>query len=661
MALSSFVRCLAGAVLLARAAGAQAPVVTTSGDPSVRADTIYRLAVDPKGYPEEQLHWLLDDGIVRVEADGRVTATYRQVMQVLTERGAEGEREREYSYSPGRQKLTINWVRVVRPNGSIVSATPAHMQESDVAAPLSADPVYGDTRVIRMSLSGVEPGTIVDASYTTEDTLPPMRGSFYNAWRITPGVRVERSRYIVDVPAGMKLRISEQNVRFKRSERTANGRTTYMWATSGVEKIEPEMFAADSTNSVVQTVTVGSPTEWSDVARWYAGLARDRMVPSPAVRSKVAALVSAARTRSDTIRAIHRWVAQDIRYVGIELGQGGYQPRAPDSVIATGFGDCKDKATLFIAALRAAGITAYPVLLNSYARASPEFPGVGQFNHAIAVVPGTDGTLHFADLTATYYPFGTLPPAEQGGFALIVHPDGRGEAIVLPRDSTGAARIVETIAGTLSDSGVFSGTHETRLEGAGANDARALFAVPLDSATRSAVATTMARHDFAHARGDTLIAFDGKDYAVPVRVTVRMTAPDALTRAGNMLLFDLPLSPPGKLDVETERKLLRQPRRFPIDVGRVSPDNSVESELRVTLPAGWKALLPSDVVIPRGPFGSYEARYSQVGRDLIVRKRRTGARGILPPERIGDVVAWFKALGKDDAKFVVLQPPDGAR
>ncbi len=65
-------------------AAAQAPNITEAGDPSVRSDTIYRLAVDPDDHPEESYVYLLDDGVVRVEPDGTGSRTYRYVVQVLT-------------------------------------------------------------------------------------------------------------------------------------------------------------------------------------------------------------------------------------------------------------------------------------------------------------------------------------------------------------------------------------------------------------------------------------------------------------------------------------------------------------------------------------------------------------------------------------------------
>jgi transglutaminase-like putative cysteine protease len=646
---------VAGIALAGPAAHAQAPVVTPAGDPSVRADTIYKLAVDPKAYPDESLHWLLDDGIVTVERNGHTTHTFRQVMQVLTESGARAVRERVYGYSPRRQRLRINWVRVVRPDGSVVSDAPTHQQESDVPAPVSANPIYGDARVIRMSLSGVEPGTIVDASYTVEDTLPALTGDFLQAWRVTPGARVERSRFIVDAPADLALRIRERNLSFKRTQHTANGRTTYQWATSNIDRIKPEAFAADS-NGVVQTIVVSAPLDWNDIGTWYAGLARDRYAATPALRQKIAALTAGARTRMDTIRAIHRWVAQDVRYVGIELGQGGYQPRMPDSVIATGYGDCKDKATLFVTALRAVGITASPVLLSASGHAERDVPDVSQFNHEIAVVDEPNGQQRYTDLTAAYLPYGSLPMSEQGGFALVVPQSGAVREVTLPRDPIADDGSSDRIVGTLSPDGTFTGTFESREMGVVQGALRSIFAEPLDSARRANLVEAVARRFFAHGEGDSLTGFNGKDFAATPVVHMTLRATETITDAGDVLLFELPFHGPGTFDAESERKLTGSPRLFPIDAARVSPPGTQTRELRLTLPPGWKAKLPKDVVV-HSIFGNYETHYKQDGRDVIITNTRSGVRGVYPPSRIGDLVAYLRAIGADNTKLLVLQKP----
>ena len=161
--------------LIARPAMSQAPHITPAGDPSVRNDTIYKLAVNPADYADDDYVYLLDDGVLRFEPDGRGSRTYRQVVQILNQDGAEAWGEQSFSYSSGSERLTVNWIRVLKPNGDVISAQPAHEQES--LAPVAFDaPVYSDEKVRRVTLSGVAPGTLVDWSYTVERVKPLVPG-----------------------------------------------------------------------------------------------------------------------------------------------------------------------------------------------------------------------------------------------------------------------------------------------------------------------------------------------------------------------------------------------------------------------------------------------------------------------------------------------------
>src|SRR5512140_3162181 len=88
--------CVPAVLLLSAAgrAGAQSPVITPSGDPTVRADSIYALVVDSTKHRQESHVWLLDDGVVRAEADGTSAVTYRQIIQILQPEAVEDWAER---------------------------------------------------------------------------------------------------------------------------------------------------------------------------------------------------------------------------------------------------------------------------------------------------------------------------------------------------------------------------------------------------------------------------------------------------------------------------------------------------------------------------------------------------------------------------------------
>src|SRR5437667_5094315 len=332
--------------LLARPVPSQAPRITPGGDPSVRNDTIYKLSVNPADYADDDYVYLLDDGVLRFEADGRSSRTYRQVIQILNQDGAEAWGEQSFSYSGGSERLTVNWIRVLKPDGEVISERPAHEQES--LAPVAFDaPVYSDQKVRRVTLSGVAPGTLVDWSYTVERVKPLVPRDFYSGWRVTTGLLTRRSRLVMDVPASLTPRIQEENVHFKRLEAVSHGRHVYTWATNDVQKIEGEPFAAVP-NTLSVRIEAAAPITWGDLASWYAGRSAGRYALNPELETQLAEHVKDARTLDDSLRAVHRWVSQDFRYVSLSLGIGGELPAFAAHVVLTRVCDCNDNATLFI-------------------------------------------------------------------------------------------------------------------------------------------------------------------------------------------------------------------------------------------------------------------------------------------------------------------------
>ena len=69
-----------------------------------------------------------------------------------------------------------------------------------------------------------------------------------------------------------------------------------------------------------------SIASWVDVYTWYKALAKGRYTPDAHIEEAVERLTKNLTTEEAKIRAIYHFVASNIRYVGIELGQGAYQP-----------------------------------------------------------------------------------------------------------------------------------------------------------------------------------------------------------------------------------------------------------------------------------------------------------------------------------------------
>src|SRR6476646_2361473 len=179
-------------LLLTGTAAVVPPVGTRLDKPTIEPDSIYSLAVKPESFPDESVVWLLAEGVYKVEADGRTSRTTRQVVQILKPEGANAYRERQYSWNPDRDKLTVNWMRVVKPNSEVISDHPEQIQDSDVPAAMGT-PMYTATKVRLISLYVLDTGTILDFSITTETDASMMPGDFFVSWRVTTPTYVVRS------------------------------------------------------------------------------------------------------------------------------------------------------------------------------------------------------------------------------------------------------------------------------------------------------------------------------------------------------------------------------------------------------------------------------------------------------------------------------------
>ena len=175
-------------------------------------------------------------------------------------------------------------------------------------------------------------------------------------------------------------------------------------------------------------VEISSTTNWQDVVDAVLPYYRpDENLPE-AFAAKIDDIAKRFPAAEDRMVEATRLVQDDIRYVSLSMGAGSYIPRDPATVVASGFGDCKDKALLLASSLKRLGVEAYPALtdLDKGYSLGAILPALGAFDHVI-VKAVVGGKVYWLD--ATNY--------LQGGRAQdIVFPDF---GFALPLVSSGAA------------------------------------------------------------------------------------------------------------------------------------------------------------------------------------------------------------------------------
>ena len=150
---------------------------------------------------------------------------------------------------------------------------------------------------------------------------------------------------------------------------------------------------------------------------------------TPRVRELADRLTAGVDDRREQALRLYEHVVRNVRYEALALGSGRVVPQTPDTILATGYGDCKDHA-LLLAALSAKGIATEQALINGgldFALDGP--PSLVALNHVADYVPELD---LYLDTRA-----GALRPAAATALRQARGP-GRGER--QPAGARAAAR-----------------------------------------------------------------------------------------------------------------------------------------------------------------------------------------------------------------------------
>ncbi len=354
-------------------------------------------------------HVLYHHAWAELRADGRAERRVRRVVRLLTEEGARRYGVVELTYAPSTQMLRLNTARLVR-----AGRAPASPVRTERALSEPEYRLYYDLRAEILSFARPRPGDIIELEWTVEDTDPdPSFPGYYGELAYLQEA-LPRAHSIVEIkgPGAEALHatvtphgvdVSRDGFRFEAHD------------VPGVAH-EPDMPGPSGSRAHVHLSTIGT---WPDLDRIYGDLLAGRDAPTPALVAQAKEWVGDARDPETAFRRLYAAVSGRLRYVGLEFGIHSFRPALPSVTLARGYGDCKDKATVLIAAARALGHEAHLTLVRTRAagRIAATPPSFAVFDHAIVYVPA----LHrFMDPTVDRNDPWTLPPSDHGAVAFVI-------------------------------------------------------------------------------------------------------------------------------------------------------------------------------------------------------------------------------------------------
>lgn len=328
---------------------------------------------------------------------------YRHLIrQIVSEAGIQNGSQINVSYNPEYEKVQFHEVLIRRDGKVINRLVPGKFKIIQKETELSLH-IYSGSYDAFYLVEDVRKGDQIEYAYSVIGQNPIFGNkfsetlylssyepvtNFYKALLVSPSRKLHFKR-IYDAPEPVK--------------KTLNGLDLYEWNLgNAVHIVKPEYYQP-SWYTGFPYYQVSEFGSWKEVIDWAAKV-NDISLTGTELQSRIAQIKKLAEDDKEKylLEAI-RFVQDDIRYMGIEMGEYSHRPNQPEKVCRQRFGDCKDKSLLLCALLRANGITAHMAYVNTSrkARIVDEQPSPDRFNHVITKVSLNDQT-YWVDATVSY-------------------------------------------------------------------------------------------------------------------------------------------------------------------------------------------------------------------------------------------------------------------
>jgi transglutaminase-like putative cysteine protease len=510
-------------------------------------------------------------------------------------------------------------------------------------SPVSTNaPAFGDIKITAIVFPQISVGASKTYHYRLKQIKPLFENHFSMLEAFPVIIDIKSATVTLIAPEDLKIYIQAIDVEGGQVESDIQGKSKWAWTIKGQKGQMPEPGAINVVNYSprVAATTFENSGEAADA---YLKGAADKEKVTDEVRELADKITTGLTSSRDRATALYHWVAGNIRYVALNFGLGGVVPRDADSIIQSGYGDCKDKVVLLNALLTAKGIQSAPVLIdatNVYWQ--PEVAIVpGVYNHAITYLPEFD---LFLDPTSETAPFGVIPVTEHSKYALVTRGLDKGAGIkMLPEPSPKESNIETITTIAIDDNGTAKGQSTIRARGGMEFVMRSAIAVVPPGQEGQFARTLMAR---AGQQGEgTLSSSDPRNLTEDFKMETEFTVQNAMLLPGPGALI-LPAGVPIHSPIRGLASQVNQPERtFPM---YCSGYEKVEITT-LTLPDSVKVTqLPRPVNV-QNEYGSYGATYEQNGQTIKVERRLSveTPRGLCPPEGYPLIRELGQVIGRD--------------
>lgn len=582
---------------------------------------------------------------VDFNTDGTSKRQQKTRVRVQSDAGVQQYGVLSFPYQASVEHLDIDYVRVLKPDGSVITTSQDFVQDMPSEVSRTA-PFYSDLKEKQVAVKRLSVGDILEYAATWQQDKPLAPGNFWFGWQFTTQSVVLDEQLELSIPREREVKVKSNAV--QPTTRDEGARRIFTWKTSHLVESQNEQTAKkDQTYETSRglfpppDVLISSFRSWEEVGRWYGSLQNDRVQPSPEIKAKATELTKDLTGNDAKLTALYDYVSLRYRYIGIAFGIGRYQPHSAADILDNQYGDCKDKHTLLAALLSAVGIQAYPALINSSRSVDPDVPSPGQFDHVMTAVP-KGNELSWMDSTSEVAPLGLLLTPLRNKPALVVTSE-KSEFRTTPANSPYENTEQFHISGKLSAEGVLDADAQSEFRGDGEFLVRLAFRRLPEAQWKDLVQAMSYRAGFEGTVSD-IGATSPEKTEIPFKLTYHYNRKDYADWGNHRILAALPAF--GLRDVKDEDLNSQKPLW-------INYPGAWQYESRIELPKGFTPQLQPPLKL-KEDFAEYEASSELDGGVIVTKRHLVLKTGEVTPAQLKSYKAFQKAISDDQSNYIQL-------
>jgi transglutaminase-like putative cysteine protease len=308
--------------------------------------------------------------------------------------GVQNGSEISISYDPSYEKLVFHKLIIWRNKKPLDKLNAQKFKIIQKEKELSRF-IYSGLYTAYLILDDIRKGDRIEYSYTTKGNNPAFT-KYSNTIYFEGGSQIVNVYHNIIFNSKRHIKTKNFNDTPKLKKTVENGLNIFEWQ-GEMTKTYPDHDNEPSYYNPYGRVQLSEYNSWSEIVDWGLKLKNYDLKNSKVINDKIAELkIKSKNDKKKYLTLATRFVQDEIRYMGIEIGEYSHRPNTPEKILQQRYGDCKDKSTLLTYLLNANGIKAYSVFINTYLEKETAalLPSPTVFNHEVVMVEIDDRNIY---------------------------------------------------------------------------------------------------------------------------------------------------------------------------------------------------------------------------------------------------------------------------